>query len=178
LAAARAAFRRDTYDRASVRQIAREADVDPALIRHYFGDKGSLFLASARIAFDPRRIMRLLAASGRDGFGRRVVRSALLAWESPPGTTMARALAAHPGLYRVVGQLASEEMAVAAATVLADMPDAERRVRTAMLEAIMSGLFTGRYIARLEPLASLPPEVVVERFGPIVQDIVDGGSGT
>ena len=45
LAAARDEFAERGYDGASVRSVARRADVDPALVRHYFRDKSELFAA-------------------------------------------------------------------------------------------------------------------------------------
>ena len=39
LAAARSEFAAKGYDASSVRGIAREAGVDPALVHHYFGTK-------------------------------------------------------------------------------------------------------------------------------------------
>ena len=38
----------------SVRAIAAEAGVDPALVHHYFGTKDDLFLAALELPVDPR----------------------------------------------------------------------------------------------------------------------------
>ena len=42
VSAARTAFARDGYQ-ASLRGIAREAGVDPALVHHYFKDRAALY---------------------------------------------------------------------------------------------------------------------------------------
>jgi Bacterial regulatory proteins, tetR family len=34
-------------------QVARAAEVDPALVYHYFGDKAQLFAATLDLGFDP-----------------------------------------------------------------------------------------------------------------------------
>ncbi|MCW5953202.1 MAG: helix-turn-helix transcriptional regulator, partial [Propionibacteriaceae bacterium] len=44
--AALALFSRNGYDKVSLRAVAREADVDPALIHHYFDSKAELFSRS------------------------------------------------------------------------------------------------------------------------------------
>ena len=46
LAAARNGFAASGFARTSVRAIAAEAGVDPALVHHYFGTKDELFLAA------------------------------------------------------------------------------------------------------------------------------------
>ncbi|MFP4635273.1 MAG: helix-turn-helix domain-containing protein, partial [Nitriliruptoraceae bacterium] len=52
LSAARRRFARDGYDGASIRAIAAEAGVDPALVHHYFGPKRELFRAAAAFPLD------------------------------------------------------------------------------------------------------------------------------
>ena len=46
LAAARALFAEHGYDRATIRAIAEQAGVDPALVYHYFADKHALLVAA------------------------------------------------------------------------------------------------------------------------------------
>lgn len=46
LASALRAFASVGYDRATIRSIAKEADVDPALVNHHFGTKEALFHAA------------------------------------------------------------------------------------------------------------------------------------
>jgi len=50
------------YDRATMRSIANEAGVDPALIVHHFGNKDALFLAAHKA--DARRSRRVFASTG------------------------------------------------------------------------------------------------------------------
>ena len=46
-------FAEKGYDGASVRGIARAADVDPALVHHYFGTKEQVFVAAMELPFEP-----------------------------------------------------------------------------------------------------------------------------
>lgn len=174
VAAAQRLFARDGYDGTSMRAVAREAGVDPALVRHYFDDKGGLFLAAAQIAFDPRRLVRHIAAGGRQDVGRRAVRGALRAWESPLGLTLVRAVQREPRLYPMFARLLAAQFDASARELMPGLPEAELRARIAGVEAVLGGMFAARYVGRVEPLASLPPEVLVERMGPLVQRLIDG----
>lgn len=51
--AARNSFLHNHYDRVSLRQIANKANVDPAMIRYYFGSKAGLFETMVRETFAP-----------------------------------------------------------------------------------------------------------------------------
>ena len=65
LAAARDAFAERGYDKATIRQIAAGAVVDPALVHHYFGTKEQLFLATVEAPFDPTKLLpEILGFSG------------------------------------------------------------------------------------------------------------------
>ena len=86
LAAAKRAFAERGYDKASIRQIATEAEVDPALVHHYFGSKEKLFLATMEAPIDPGEIIPKILADGVDGVGERLVRMVLTIWDSPAGT--------------------------------------------------------------------------------------------
>src|SRR5258708_23271479 len=54
--AAKRVFAAKGYDGSSLRAVAREAQVDPALVHHYFDGKASLFVAAMALPFDPRII--------------------------------------------------------------------------------------------------------------------------
>ena len=54
--AAKRVFAAKGYDGASLRAVAREAGVDPALVHHYFDGKAALFVAAMALPFDPRSV--------------------------------------------------------------------------------------------------------------------------
>jgi len=54
LAAAREVFTEQGFDGATVRAIAARAEVDPAMVNHWFGGKQGLFAAAVRAARDAR----------------------------------------------------------------------------------------------------------------------------
>lgn len=61
--AARAEFLRQGYNAATIRAIARNAEVDPALVYHFFTDKPTLFAATLDLPRDPRAIQNEVRAS-------------------------------------------------------------------------------------------------------------------
>ena len=62
--AAKRVFAAKGYDGASLRAIAREAGVDPALVHHYFDGKASLFVAAMALPFDPRHVQEQTSSAG------------------------------------------------------------------------------------------------------------------
>lgn len=61
--AARNCFLHNHYDRVSLRQIAHKADVDPGMIRYYFGSKAGLFETMVRETFAP--VIEMLRKNSR-----------------------------------------------------------------------------------------------------------------
>ena len=57
LVSARELFARNGIDKTSIRAIAAAADVDPALVHHYFGTKTQLFAAAIHIPIDPMAVI-------------------------------------------------------------------------------------------------------------------------
>ena len=85
LAAARARFGDLGYDRATIRDIAADAGVDPALVHHFYGKKESLFVAAMRLPVNPLEILdAALAPGARDesrGLGEHLLRIVLGVWD-------------------------------------------------------------------------------------------------
>ena len=77
LTAARRRFATRGYDATSVRAIATAAEVDPALVIHYFGTKEALFIAAAGLPAGISGLFGTLAALPDQDFGRTLVRSYL-----------------------------------------------------------------------------------------------------
>ena len=84
LGAARSLFAARGFAGTSVRAIAAEAGVDPALVHHYFGTKDDLFVAALQLPVDPRELL----APGPRGRRRTARRSGCCAsssavWDDP-----------------------------------------------------------------------------------------------
>jgi AcrR family transcriptional regulator len=172
LDAARKHFASRGFEGATMRGIAREADVDPALVSYYFGSKSALFVESLRLPVNPRDAIAAVLAEGTDGLGTRLVTRFLQVWDNPatgePIVGVLRSASSQPELLRAfVEQQILPRLAPAIGG-----PDAELRATAVATQ--MLGLALARYVLRVEPIASAPPEAVVALIGPTVQRYVDG----
>jgi len=55
-----------------------------------------------------------------------------------------------------------------------DLPAAERELRGALVASQLVGLVVGRYVLKVEPLATATPEWLVATIGPTVQHYLTG----
>jgi AcrR family transcriptional regulator len=85
LGAARKRFGDHGYAGATIRAIAADAGVDPALVHHFFGTKERLFTAAMRLPLNPGDVLSAALAPGaRDpgrSLGEHLVRTVLGAWD-------------------------------------------------------------------------------------------------
>jgi AcrR family transcriptional regulator len=171
LAAARDAFAEKGYDGASIRHIATSAGVDPALVHHYFGTKDQLFRMAMKFPVDPSKMIPLLAGPGVDGFGERLITMFLSVWDSPAGAAAAgllRSAVQHEWTARLLREFMTTQI-LRRAMAHFPLDPAEAPLRSNLIAAQMVGLALMRYIIKLEPLASAPPDVVVAAVAPVIQ---------
>ena len=175
LAAARRSFAEKGFGGTTIRAVAGEAGVDPALVHHYFGAKDDLFLAALQIPVDPRALVPTVFAPGVEGAGERLLRVFFSVWDDPharlPLIALVRASLVqetpesllHQGILRML--LTPMRAALA--------PDeADRRVELVVSQ--MVGLVVTRYLLALEPLASMPAEELIAAVAPTLQRYLDG----
>jgi len=175
LQAARTSFGDRGFDGATIRDVAAQAGVDPALVHHYFGSKQQLFLAAMEFPLDlPTMVPRLLDGP-RDELGERFVRLVLELWETPAVRPLllgvVRSATTDPVAAAMLRQLLAEGPFLALARAI-DQPDAALRATLAGSQLI--GLALARYVVAVEPLASAPPEVLVRALAPTLQRYFTG----
>jgi AcrR family transcriptional regulator len=164
LAAARDAFAAHGYEKATIRAIAREAGVDPALVHHFYGSKEDVFKAAVSNVLAP--IAEAMAGVGHGTDPRvssqRLARVLVGLWEREPtkGALVGAVRAAvtsetAAGLLRGIVQ----EHAIAAVAASTSQPDAELRAN--LIGATMVGVTVARQILALEPIASLSEDALV-----------------
>jgi AcrR family transcriptional regulator len=171
LAAAREAFANRGFDAASIRSIAAAAGVDPALVHHYFGTKDQLFLDAMQAPLDPAEAVSTVLSQGPDGAGERLVRMLLTVWDSPAGgaaVAIVRSAVSNDMFARMLREFVTHRILRRIAKEL-DMDPAEGPLRSGLVASQIAGLLMMRYIIKVEPMASLPPEVIVRTIGPTLQ---------
>ena len=170
LEAARATFSDRGYDGATVRDIARRAEVDPALVHHFYGTKEQLFAAAMQLPVDPTIAIPLLLEPGVAGLGERLVRFFLGLCEAggahSPFLALLRGAASHERSAAMLRGFITRAVLGRIAASL-DRPDAELRVT--LVGSQLVGLAMVRYVVRVEPLASAEHDTVVAALAPTLQ---------
>lgn len=176
LTAAREEFSERGYEKTSVRGIAKAAGVDSALVHHYFGTKEQVFEAAVAVVFAPAlNAPDALADVPVAELGERLARYFFGVWENPvtraPLLAVVRSAVSNDtavAVFRrlVVGQLLRR------ITAGLDLPDADLRLELAASQLV--GCMMLRYVIRVEPLASVDPEVIISRVAPVVQQHLTG----
>lgn len=182
LAAATQEFAEHGYEAASIRAIARRAEVDPALIRHYFDDKQALVAAVVQVPLRPDQLVRGALDGPIDGIGEALVTGVVRAWDAPavrPAALAAlRGTVGHGPVSRMLREFLRHELMHRIATRLAEagVPSDEAELRAEFAVSQIVGLIMVRYVLVAEPLASLPPADIVRRVAPVVQLHLEGGA--
>src|SRR6202034_2356466 len=154
--AAKRVFAAKGYDGASLRAVAREAEVDPALVHHYFDGKASLFVAAMALPFDPRSVPVHEHPDGTassTSAGTMVITGFLTMWDHAEGTGASFASC-------VSGMAASTNVADAMREFVAERiwekspvnegeSDEVTRQRRALVSSQLMGLAFIRYILRV-----------------------------
>ena len=174
LAAARSIFATRGYARTTYKGVAAAAGVAPAVLRKYYDSKGALFAAAVRLPTDPTSAIPALLAPGIDGLGERLVRFTLdtLGDQEVREDLMAM-IRAGASAAQVTKSLQSylEVNVVDRIVTAVGVPDA--RMRVALISSYLVGIAAGRYLMRIEPLASASEEQVVRLVAPTIQALLD-----
>ncbi|MCH9668172.1 MAG: TetR family transcriptional regulator [Actinomycetia bacterium] len=172
--AATAQFAEHGFHTATLRGIAAAAGVDTALIRHYYGSKDDLFAAT--LQFAPETLARVVAAASGDPdhLGQRVVAAYLELWEDP--TTAAPLHAAVRTAVSSTGgaALMQEFVQTRMLPVFTPVLDNRAALRVTLASSHMLGTAISRYVLRIEPLASLDRDELIDTLAPVIQRYLTG----
>lgn len=178
LDAARVRFAEVGFDKASIRSIATAANVDPALVHHYFGTKQELFTAALELPIDPEVVLSQIAAAPLEDLGETIIRAVLTVWDSPIGI---QAVAAFRGLLSQADPALARsfllEVVLKDVRVRVDSPPGTGLTRATLAASQLAGLLVTRKIVQLEPLASMPIEELTAIVGPTLQRYFTGDIG-
>jgi AcrR family transcriptional regulator len=170
LDAARAAFAARGYDAVSLRSIARQAGVDPALVHHFFHSKPQLFAAAMELAIDPEPFLAALLDGDRETLGERLVLAVVGLWDRPEGFQgflgLIRGAVSHADAARLLREFITREiLGPLAAAAAPDAPQA----RAALAGTQIVGLAMARKIVGVEPIATAEAAWLSAAIGPTIQ---------
>ena len=175
LAAARRSFAEKGFGGTTIRAVAGEAGVDPALVHHYFGAKDDLFLAALQIPVDPRALVPTIFAPGVEGAGERLLRVFFSVWDDPHTRLPLIALVRASLVQETPESLLQQGILRMLLTPMrAALPPDEADRRVELVVSQMVGLVVTRYLLTLEPLASMPAEELIAAVAPTLQRYLDG----
>jgi AcrR family transcriptional regulator len=175
LAAAREAFAETGWAGTTIRAVARAADVDPALVYHYFGSKEGLLDAATA---PPQKWLENVAktwATPVGELGTGLLRLMLATWADDEVGPVLRAVlqtAAHEPSTREKLRTIVERSLMGVSQLGADEHD--RLVRSGLISSQIMGLAMMRYVWRIEPVASMGDDEIVAAVAPNLQHYIEG----
>lgn len=178
LVAARQAFADTGYAGTTMRAVARAADVDPALVYHYFGSKEALLDAATA---PPQRWLESVAATWNTPaphLGEALIRLMLDAWADDEIGPVLRAIlqtAAHESATREKLRLIVERSLIGVSQLGVD--EAGRQTRSGLISSQIMGLAMMRYVWRIEPIASMSEDALVAAVAPNLQRYISDDLG-
>lgn len=174
LTAAKNLFAEHGFEGTSMRSIATRASVDPALIRHFFGNKEALFTHIITEQFALANQMRDSFQSGDSNRGRAIVSAYLQMWNSED---------INPLLLGLV------RSAISSADTNSKMQDAAWElfstgpfgpgttnidpIAFSLMSSQLLGLAVGRYLMELPHLTSLSDTRIINELSPVIQRYID-----
>ena len=175
LAAARDEFAQHGWAGSTMRAVARAADVDPALVYHYFGSKEGLLDAATN---PPQKWLESVAkvwTTPVDQLGAALITLLLSSWaDDEIGPTLRAILqtAAHEPATREKLRRVVEGSLMGVSQLGAD--DHDRLVRSGLVSSQMMGFALMRYVWKIEPIASMTDDEAIAAITPHLQHYVNG----
>ena len=175
LAAARTDFAAQGYDATSVRGIARRAEVDPALVHHYFGGKAALFATVMDIPADPAALIAGVVRGPRGLVGENLVRTFLAVWDSEAGRerfqALLRSALTNSEATVMLREFLTREVFGRVLRELAPAGTAPHglELRAGLAASQMVGLAVMRYIVQFPAVVEATHDELASMLGPTIQ---------
>jgi AcrR family transcriptional regulator len=173
--AAAARFAAAGYDATSLRQVAADAGVDPALVRRFFGSKEGLFSDVASALIDPPAALAAVAGGDPETAGERLLRYflGLLGDVREPDALLGliRSAVTSEHAAAVMRQFLAERVIIPIAAALgAGQPG----LRGALVASQLTGLAVTRYAVQLPPLTAASVDDLARWVAPVLQYYLTG----
>jgi AcrR family transcriptional regulator len=170
LLAARRSFGARGYDATSLRSIAKQADVDPALLVHYFGSKDALFVAALEVTMSPMSMFDGLTTVSISEAAELIVRRYLLMLDQEQTRDvilgLVRSAVSSERAATMLRDFVSQSM-LSFLSPLIDHPD--RQLRAQLVVAQLIGIAMLRHVVKADAVASASTEELVSRVAPVIE---------
>lgn len=167
LAAAKARFAESGYERATIRAIAADANIDPSMVMRYFGNKDQLFAAAADFDLELPDFTEV----EQHHLGARLVAYFMDRWERDEAlVVLLRSATTNPEAAQRMREIFAGQLMPVIAKV---KPYAPQR-RAGLVATQMIGLAMCRYVLQLPPVVDMSHDEVVAWLGPTIQRYLEG----
>ena len=167
LAAARLRFGSDGYERTTLRAVAADVGVDPALVIRYFGSKQDLFAAAAEFTLD----LPDLTAVHPDDVADALLPSFFAVWEEDATfVALLRAAVTSTTAAATMRRIFATQVAPKLAAVAPDHPVQ----RAGLMGAFVVGLATARYVLNNPSVADLGHDELIAWARPVIRQLLVG----
>lgn len=167
---ARKLFAELGYERTSLRQVALQAGVDPALVSHFYGKKRDLFLAVVELPVEPAAIIGRVLEGDKNSAGLRLATFILEVLDDEvrrrPMIGMVRAATAEPEAAKLVRDFLARNII---APIAEGLGSADADYRAALVMSQVNGFAMARYVIGLEPLVNRSNERLAADLGVTLQ---------
>ena len=173
--AAREEFAEHGWAGTTLRAVARAADVDPALVYHYFGSKEGLLDAATN---PPQKWLESVAkvwTTPIDQLGAALITLLMASWadnEVGPALRAILQTAAHEPAAREKLRRVVEGSLMGVSDLGSDERD--RLLRSGLISSQMMGFALMRYVWKIDPIASMNDEEAIAAVAPTLQRYVNG----
>ncbi|MEA5360572.1 TetR family transcriptional regulator [Amycolatopsis sp., V23-08] len=167
LSAARDRFAADGYERTTLRMVAADVGVDPAMVIRYFGSKQGLFTAAADFSLDLPDLDGVAPAD----LGAEILPRFLAVWDHDSTfLALLRVAMTSPEAADKLRELFAAQVVPAFAKATPDhAPE-----RAALLGSFLLGLATTRYVLATPGIATMPPDRLAAWAAPVIREILTG----
>lgn len=170
LSAARRRFATRGYEATSLRGIATEAKVDPALAIHYFGTKEALFIAATGLPSGLPELLCSLAALPLPEFAPALVRGYLHLVDSDQSRNailaLVRSAVSNDRAAAMLREFLAAELLPLVSRVTGHR---DAQLRASLVAAQLIGIATLRHVIRVEPLVRARPDEIVTLVTPAIE---------
>jgi AcrR family transcriptional regulator len=172
LAAAQARFTDQGFERTTIRQVARDAGIDPSMVMRYYGSKEGLFAAATDIDLRLPDVARVAPAE----LGAVLARHFLTVWAddrgSGPLTILLRSAVTHEDAAERLRAVFSGQVETMVRQALGDRPDVP--IRAGMLSSYLLGVALTRFVIGLPPVVAMDDERLIAITAQLVDEILTG----
>jgi len=170
LAVARRRFALRGFDATSVRDIATAANVDPALVIHYFGTKEGLFVAATGLPDGLSALFEDLAVLPFHDFAPALLRAYLELIDSDGSRNAILALVRSAVSSDKAAAMLREFLTTQLLPVIGRFtPHPDAPLRASLVAAQLIGIATLRHVIRVEPVVKATPDEIVALAAPVIE---------